>query len=350
MKKTLVTLLCVGLFFASPCFSSCFAQTLEGIAILPADTFEPGPTSGQFITPANGRIPPFANKQPVQGISSVLRVSNGDFLVMSDNGFGAKDNSQDSVLRVHRISPDFRTKTGGSGKVEVKSFITLSDPEHHINFPIVADAATYPGSTIPVDSGIKQNRWLTGADFDIESIREAHDGTLWFGDEFGPFLIHTDSNGKVIDTPFPLPGVKSPQNPFLGTGTPNLASSKGFEGMAITPNGKTLFPLLEGPLTTDTDRRRLIINEFDLGTKSYTGRQWYYQLDANTETGQSIGDMTEVNDHQFLVIERDNFQGSAAAYKKIFLIDFDRVTGDGFLVKTQVADLLHIKDPDNLGG
>ena len=91
------------------------AQILEGIAILPADTIEAGPTSGQFIAPANNRIPPFQNKQPVQGISSVLRASNGDFLVMSDNGFGAQNNSQDYVLRVHRISPDFKTKPGGTG-------------------------------------------------------------------------------------------------------------------------------------------------------------------------------------------------------------------------------------------
>ena len=68
--------------------------------------------------------------------------------------------------------------------------------------------------------------------------------------------------------------VKSPQNPFLGSGTHNLLASKGFEGMAITPNGKTRYPLLEGPLTTDPDQRRLIINEFDLGTRKHTGRQW----------------------------------------------------------------------------
>src|SRR5918999_2960538 len=61
--------------------------TLVQFASLPADTFTPGPTSGQFIVTTNGRNPPFDNRQPVQGISSVLRASNGDFLVMSDNGF-----------------------------------------------------------------------------------------------------------------------------------------------------------------------------------------------------------------------------------------------------------------------
>src|SRR5262245_54685571 len=101
------------------------AQTLEAHAVLPADTFEAGPTSGQFIAAANGRVPPFVNRQPVQGVSSVLRTSNGDFLVMSDNGFGAQNNSADYVLRVHRISPDFKTKTGGSGAITVQSYFTL---------------------------------------------------------------------------------------------------------------------------------------------------------------------------------------------------------------------------------
>ena len=73
----------------------CAAQTLEGIAVLPADTFQPGPSSGQFIAAANGRIPPFLNQQPVQGVSSVLQARNGDFLVMSDNGYGARNNSAD---------------------------------------------------------------------------------------------------------------------------------------------------------------------------------------------------------------------------------------------------------------
>jgi hypothetical protein len=335
------------------------AQTLEAFASLPADTFAPGPTSGQLITPANGRIPPFEDKQPVQGFSSVLRASGGDFLAMPDNGFGAKENSADYVLRVYRLSPDFKTKVHpffdgrhhfGTGKITVESFISLRDPFHKINFPIVADGDTYPGSAIPVDPDIRARRLLTGSDFDIESMRMAHDGTLWFGDEFGPFLIHTDATGRVLEAPFPLPGVKSPQNPFLGSGTPNLPRSKGFEGMAISPNGKFLYPLLEGPLTTDPDQRRLIINQFDIRQRRYTGRQWFYRLEAPTSTGQSIGDMTQVTSRLFLVIERDNFEGDAAAFKKIFAVNLDEVDADGFLIKREVADLLHISDPTNIAG
>ena len=325
-------------------------QSLEGIAVLPADSFAEGPTSGQFITPANGRTPPFVNMQPIQGISSVLRVSNGDFLVMSDNGFGAKDNSPDYVLRVYRVSPDFETKNKGTGMMQVVSYFTLRDPDGRINFPIVADGMTYPNSGIPVDPAIRSQRLLTGGDFDIESFRESHDGTFWFGDEFGPFLIHTDATGRVLEAPYPLPGVQSPQNPFLGAGIPNLPRSRGFEGMAISPNGKTLYPMLEGSLTTDPNQRRLIINEFDLGTRQYTGEQWFYMLEADTGTGQAIGDLTAFNKEDMLVIERDNFEGAAARFKKIFLVNLNEVDNNGFLVKREVVDLLSIADPNNIGG
>jgi hypothetical protein len=323
------------------------AQTLERFASMPADTFAPGPTSGQFIEPANGRVPPFVDKQPVQGISSVLRASGGDFLVMSDNGFGAKENSPDYVLRVYSVSPDFRTRRGGSGTMAVRGFFTLRDPRHRMNFRIVADSEVYPGRPIPVDPAIREQRLLTGGDLDIESFREAPDGTFWFGDEFGPFLIHTDRTGRVLEAPYPLPGVKSPQNPFLGNETPNLPRSRGFEGMAITPDGKTLYPMLEGALTTDPDQQRLIINQFDLRSRRYTGRQWFYRLEA---PGQAIGDFTALTRKRFLVIERDNFEGAAAAFKKIYVVDLDHVDGLGFLVKNEVADLLQIADPHDIGG
>jgi hypothetical protein len=324
-------------------------QTLVGFASLPADTFAPGPTSGQLILPPfpNGRVPPFVDKQPVQGFSSVLRTSKGDFLAMPDNGFGTKESSPDYILRVYRISPEFKTRRGGDGTIEVKSFITLRDPHRKINFPILAERDVYPGSTIPVDPRIKRNRWLTGWDFDIESVREAHDGTLWFGDEFGPFLIHTDATGKVLEAPYPLPNVQSPQNPFLGSGTFNLPRSKGFEGMAISPDGKTLYPMLEGALTTDSDQRRLIINEFDIRKRRYTGRQWFYRLD---DPLFAIGDLTTVEKGLFLVIERDNNQGAAAVFKKVFLVDFAQRDPAGFLVKYEVVNLMRIEDPFDLGG
>src|SRR5262249_16315215 len=216
---------------------------------------------------------------------------------------------------------------------------------------IVADRVTYyPNSSIPVDPAIKRNRWLTGADFDIESFRQVKDGTFWFGEELGPFLLHVDATGKVLEAPFAMPGVQSPDNPFLGSGTPNLPRSRGFEGMALNTTGTRLYPLLEGSWTTAQDQKHLILSEFSLATKKFTGRRWAYHMDATTGSGQSIGDLTAINDHEFLVIERDGGQGDTAKFKKIFRIDLNQVDANGFLVKTEVADLLNIADPNNVAG
>ena len=62
--------------------------------------------------------------------------------------------------------------------------------------------------------------------------------------------------------------------------------------MAISPDGKTLYPMLEGALTTDPDQRRLIINEFDIRKRRYTGRQWFYRLE---DPLFAIGDLTTVD-------------------------------------------------------
>ena len=325
------------------------AQAISGFAQLPSATFAQGPTSGQFITTANGISVPFLNQQPVQGFSGVLHDGGNNFLVLTDNGYGAKGNSADSVLRLNKVSTNFKTTAGGSGVVTYNGNIVLSDPDRLVNFPIVADQVNYPngGNNIPVDPRIISGRLLTGADFDLESVRKAADGTYWFGDEFGPFLVHTDLNGKVLGAPVPMPGVKSPSNPFLGGSTANLPGSRGFEGMGISADGKKLYPMLEGPLTTDPDQSKLVINEFDTVSKNYTGRQWFYKMEDTRAKGHHIGDLSPVGNNKFVLTETD-LADAATGFKKIFLLDFNQVDANGFVSKTELVDLLHIPDPNHL--
>jgi hypothetical protein len=304
--------------------------TLLGRAILPSDAFQPGPPSGALVAPDNGVTPPFPS-QPIPGFSAVLDAGQGEFLAMPDNGYGSKDNSGDFLLRVYRLQPEFKTAKGGSGAVEVLGFTQLRDPDQRIPFPLH-----------------RPDRLLTGADFDIESLRVAEDGTLWFGEEFGPFLLHTDAAGKVLDEPIALPGVQSPQNPFLPDPDAwTLRASRGFEGMARSIDGKTLYPMIEGALRDDPDPRRRILNEFDLRSGAYTGRTWEYRVDAAFPDAV-IGDLTAIDRHRLVLIERDDDQGAAARQKKVYLIDLRRVDAEGFFEKRLVLDMLRIRDPDGV--
>jgi hypothetical protein len=293
-------------------------------AILPANTFAPGPPSGQFIGagPINGVTVPFAS-QPVQGFSAVLPAEEGSFWVMPDNGYGAKANSGDFLLRLYHVTPHFKTARGGDGTVTVGNFIQFRDPDGKIPFPIT-----------------RADRLLTGSDFDIESIRKVRDGSLWIGDEFGPFLLHTDATGKVLDAPVQTPGVQAPENPFR-VGPANLPSSGGFEGMALAGNGRTLFPMLEKAVTGDDPQVRRIYS-FDARSESFNDRRFLYRLDNGSV---SIGDFSQIGDDRFVVIERDNGQGTAAQIKRIYEFDLHHLNPDGTLVKKPAVDLMNIADP-----
>ncbi|MFM7424227.1 MAG: esterase-like activity of phytase family protein [Elainella sp.] len=165
--------------------------TLKGFALLPADTFAPGPAAGKDVS-ANGRTGPFSQGQPVQGFSGVQFADRDQFWFMPDNGFGSKTNSSDFLLRIYRVDPSFRGAEAGNGTVKVGDFIQLADPDRKIPFKITNDSTP--------------ERLLTGADFDIESFVLAPDG-IWIGDEFGPYLLHFDTSGKLLEAPIPTPNI-----------------------------------------------------------------------------------------------------------------------------------------------
>ncbi|MGH9895947.1 MAG: esterase-like activity of phytase family protein, partial [bacterium] len=77
------------------------------------------------------------------------------------------------------------TASRGNAPVAVESVVELTDPKRRAGFPIQNENVL--------------GRVLTGADFDIESIQRGRDGSLWIGDEFGPFVLHVAASGELLD-------------------------------------------------------------------------------------------------------------------------------------------------------
>ncbi|NUU18907.1 glycerophosphodiester phosphodiesterase [Cellulomonas humilata] len=306
--------------------------TLVARATLSADFLAPGPPSGALATPANGRQGPFAG-QVIPGFSGMVDAGDGTFWALPDNGFGTKANSADFLLRMYHVTPQWQTAGGGPGEIGVGEFVSLRDPDRRIDVPIVNDATA--------------DRLLTGADFDVESVVRAADGSFWIGEEFGPFLLHVDATGKLLAAPVPFVGGKSPQNPYLAPGeTPRVRASRGFEALAGSRDGRYLYPITEGAFVDDAQQRRRTIYEFDTAAGAYTGRTWAYQThqDANV-----IGDAFLTGKRELLVIERDDFQGAASVMKRVYRVDLGTTDADGYVRKTLVLDALKIANPDHLG-
>ena len=323
---------------------------LVAIARIPGDQFVPGPVSGQFIDPQAepglDKLLPFRLGQPLQGFSAVVKEGESTFLALADNGYGARANSADFVLTVYRIRPDFRTHSGGSGTIAVESAIRLRDPMKQAQFERVADSEWYPpaDAKVPVDPAIRRLELLTGADFDPESLQRLRDGSFWIGDEFGPWLLHFDIVGRLLQAPAPLPGVSGPDN-VLVPGEAHLAvRSGGFEGMAWDREQNLLYPMLEKPL--EGGGADLNIYVFDPQRGAFLDRPpLRYPLEQGA---RAAGDIQSLGNGGFLVLERDGEQGDAARIKRVYRVQEGRVDADGRLRKELVADLLEIADPHGL--
>jgi glycerophosphoryl diester phosphodiesterase len=311
---------------------------LTGFAVLPADTFADGPPSGAWLRGDAIGVPQFPS-QPVQGISALWPATASgatEWFALSDNGFGAKVNSSDYLLRIYRLSIAWSI-TAVPGRINTRPFIQIADPDRKLPFPIARESTP--------------ERWLTGADLDPESLVRMSDGTFWIGDEFGPFLLHLAADGRILERPFEIPDVRSPDHPHLAPADVSKASpaqvgrSRGFEGLARL--GPDLYAALESGLGADSDAAT--IHEFNIEKRAFTEQSWRYPLAAR---GQALTELVSLShlapecQARFLVIERDGGHGAAAKFKRVFEV---HLAGNS-LVSRLVVDLLDIDNPKRVGG
>lgn len=349
---------------------------LSGWAEIPSTYRHPGPVSGQFTGGGNGVVPPY-DGQPIPGFSGMIpSTTPGRFIALPDNGYGAQGNSADFVLGFYEVTPSFKTTGDGTttpGPVTVNGFTPFSDPQGYADASYIAGGPVHerthyypaPAPQIAVDPAIKGGRLLTGADFDVESIARMDDGTFWVGEEFGPYLLHFSAQGELLQSPVRHPLLRAPQNPQNTAENPaNLPSSRGFEAMTRNGAGTKLYVTTEASISSETDKRKLVIYEFDTRTGKYTGKTFTYAKDSSDfvtgGTGDATnvfvtGDMAHLAGDRYLMIERDDFQGPATGanpprQKKLYLFDLDETDGSEVLRKRLLVDLLDIDDPKDIGG
>jgi hypothetical protein len=173
----------------------------------------------------------------------------------------------------------------------------------------------------------------TNGRFDPESIRVSNDGkSVFISDEYGPYVRQFDrATGQLIKS-FTLPSnlyvaTQSPQGAVeTASNTSGRTDNKGMEGLAITPDGKTLVGIMQAPLIQDASgaaKKTVIIVTIDIATGNT--KQFAYNLTV----GSGVSEIVALNDHQFLVDERDGKgrgDGSVAVVKQLFVIDTNGAT------------------------
>jgi hypothetical protein len=128
--------------------------------------------------------------------------------------------------------------------------------------------------------------------FDPEGIRVGNDGTFYISDEYGPYVFQFNRQGHLlrrveVPSKFFIANPSSNPNDELLDNTSGRQANRGMEGLAISPDGTTLFGMMQNALLQDnglspgtTDR--LGLNNRILKIDLLTGdtHEYVYVLDA----------------------------------------------------------------------
>jgi hypothetical protein len=211
------------------------------------------------------------------------------------------------------------------------------------------DITITPGARQPVVARLtattlltdEKGRHLNGAQddlemrYDPEAIRVGPTGTVFLSDEYGPDVSEFDAKGKRLRR-LPVPERFRPEKP---ASTPDKEMpprnnrgrqpNRGLEGLAISPDGKKLYAILQSPLIQDGGlskegkRAGLNCRILEIDTESLKTRELVYPL---TSSGNGVCEILAVNESQFLVLERDSHSGKDAKAKRVYLIDISDAT------------------------
>lgn len=183
---------------------------------------------------------------------------------------------------------------------------------------------------------------------DTEGLVAMEDGTFWVSDEYGPFVVHVDANGKELerydpyvtaagtstvfgDQVYPLPGELKKRRP-----------NRGMEGLTITPNGQYLVGVMQSPLekngaTAPSSAKGAVDRIVKINLATHAVQEYLYTQHnaAGNAAGEAVSEITALSDTTFILDERDGLvsgldsSGNPKATKNLFKIDLTGATDVG---------------------
>lgn len=160
---------------------------------------------------------------------------------------------------------------------------------------------------------------------DSEGLVALSDGTFWISDEYGPHIVHYSADGVELERISPM-GIDT-----SGRKLPRVfarrRANRGMEGLAVTPDEKTLVGIMQSTLynpskkaATNTTLARIVTFDLDTGET----HQYLYHQEKNNNSDSELAALTATT---FLVDERNGaFSGEGDAQKTLYKIDLSGAT------------------------
>jgi hypothetical protein len=194
---------------------------------------------------------------------------------------------------------------------------------------------------------------------DAEAVVRLRDGSFFVSDEYGPYIYRFSPQGRMLGAIRPpdafIPrrnghdnfssnnpgeGQKAPVPPNPDTGRQN---NQGFEGLALTPDGKYLVAILQSATRQDggdkpetRDHTRMLYYDISSVDKPVLVREHVVELPGfETADGKhriaAQSELLALDENHFLLICRDTgngygLEGTTSRYRRIELLDTSAAT------------------------
>jgi hypothetical protein len=172
---------------------------------------------------------------------------------------------------------------------------------------------------------------------DTEGLIVARDGTFWLSEEYSPSVLHVARDGRVLARFVPK-GLG-----LTGTGYPVIESlpeifltrqgNRGFESMALAPDGRTLYTMNQSPLEnpdedTGETSRQLRILAIDARSGRPKAEYVYRMEDVTTFDPGAEGDQNEMKVSGLVALGRDRLLVDERTddVAKLYVADLRRAT------------------------
>jgi hypothetical protein len=198
----------------------------------------------------------------------------------------------------------------------------------------------------PYDYSAQELLNFNPSGLDTEGLVRTSAGDFWIAEEYGPSLVHVDRTGKVLkryipegleieDTDYPVANV-------LPAIYGKTKINRGFEGLALSNDEKTLYIALQSPLLnpdrkTGNASRNTRVLVFDIATEKVKA-EYVYRFDVSSEFDRNLKSRPDdmklsgvalLNPTTLLVLERTD------SVAKLYSVDISKATN---ILNTQWDD------------
>jgi hypothetical protein len=326
-------------------------QGLVGVGRMPADLKDKfGETFGSFSA---------FTFQPGSWQRNANGSYSGTLFAQPDRGYNVAGTTN-YVPRFNKITVAFTPAPAGS-TAQNQVALTLAD-----TIKFTESDGTPMTSLDPTPAGTGTRTGLPAMpqafngrlSLDAEGIVVNSDGSLWVSDEYGPYIFRFTADGRLVSAIRPPEAIVpkrggadsfASNNPGPGQAAPVPAdpttgrqNNQGLEGLSVSPDGRTLFALLQSAARQDGGtggtgpRRHTRLLAYDLTVAGNPTLKGEYVVALPTfllGTATRVpaqSEMLAINNTQFLVLARDgNGRGIASAtslYRSILVYDISGAT------------------------